>query len=479
MPDLSTSIPSGTENAGAPSADNQAQSNGSAPSSGSQTSGGEDCRYQSAAPVSNAASPVYWIANAEEALPEEDTHFRAFFSQRTSRMFPRFITALHPGDILVTPVPIDRDFAGYLGGIMHLGDPRNFIMDVPLEPTCLIAGSAEKALAGLKPRLSFYTESARSAEVAENLGAQYAGTDIELVKSGLIDNLNDKGWFKSFAASCGVPAVPGIEVNGLDALREAVEKLPYEKIMLRKVKFAGGAGNLSGTKEELAPCLEDWAQGRILAEPFLDIAEVAGTLARITDDGPEIMGQDCQVFTDGHWCGFSYPYCETAGFDSCHRPGCVNCAKHKTSPVILDYSLRIARKAFEMGARGYMNADWAILNGTREVIALECNFRHNGLSYVLDLASALFGAERRGLFIESREEIPSAERSFSKLYDRLAEVSFKDSPLLYAPGSSLPCAVITSPPFESDDGITFSAAFFGTSKEEALKGMETLMEAAK
>lgn len=459
MPDLSSSIPYDTESAGAPFA---------------------DCQAQSAAPGSYAASPVYWIANAEEALPEEDTHFRAFFSQRTSRMFPRFITALHPGDKLVTPVPIDMDFARYLGIIMHLGDPDDFIMKVPLEPSCLITKSCEKALCDVKPpRLSFYTESARSGDMTELLGAHYAGTDIELVKSGLIDNLNDKGWFKNFAESCGVPTVPGIETEGLGELREAIERLPYEKLMLRKVKFAGGAGNMSGTKAELAPRLEEWAQGRILAEPFLDIAEVAGTLARITDDGPEIMGQDCQVFSDGHWCGFSYPYCETAGFDSCYTPGCVRCAKHKTSPVILDYSLKLARKAFELGARGYMNADWAILNGTREVIALECNFRHNGLSYVLDLASALFGSERRGLFIESREEIPSGERSFSKLYDRLAKVSFKDSPLLYAPGSSMPCAVITSPPFESDNGITFSAAFFGTSKKEAMKGMEKLMEAAK
>ncbi|MCR5662196.1 MAG: hypothetical protein K6G50_08720, partial [bacterium] len=291
MPDLSSSIPSDAQSAGAPFTDNQAQSIGSASFTDNQA--------QSAAPGSHAASPVYWIANAEEALPEEDTHFRTFFSQRTSRMFPRFITALHPGDVLVTPVPIDRDFAGYLGGIMHLGDPCDFIMDVPLEPTCLITGSAEKALAGMKPRLSFYTESARSAEMAEHLGAQYAGTDIELVKSGLIDKLNDKGWFKSFAHSCEVPTVPGIEADGIDEVKEAVEKLPYEKIMLRKVKFAGGAGNLSGTKEELVPRLEDWAQGRILVEPYLDIAEVAGTLARITNNGPEIMGQDCQVFSDG------------------------------------------------------------------------------------------------------------------------------------------------------------------------------------
>ena len=306
-----------------------------------------------------------------------------------------------------------------------------------------------------------FVESPRVLRLAEETGIPAGRSRADLVRSGRIGELNDKAWFKAFAASQGLPTVSGEVAFSREQLQEAIVRMSprYPDLMLRKGVFAGGAGNTHGKGPELLGRVATWyAGGSVLVEPFLDMASVAGSLAWLGASGVRFLGIDLQVIREGSWSGFDYPHPAGAGADR-----------------IREGTLSLAEELHQQGARGYLNLDWAFLQGSPEApLLLECNFRHNGFGYVTELAEKYFGPSWERLVIASREGLPTSSRSAAELLERLSGLCLEGHPvLLSAPGGACG-AVLTSPP----EAGSFSVAVFGEDAGWVKRALERVEEAA-
>lgn len=377
--------------------------------------------------------PSLFLANAEEVLPDTDPGYADFVATKTRRMFPRFLLGLRPGDCLVTPVAPPGDFRSYVADLLGMPLPEVVHVREHSRPYSLVDSLRQHpGLLGDRRgwRLEPFMQTARSAALAEELGLETDPTPV-----GLSRQLNDKAAFRDWARES---VVPGQVVQDRQALEEALRQAPTGRCMLRKPCAAGGAGNLHGTPGELLARLDGWyGGGAVLVEPFLDFAAVAGSLSRLEADGPRFVGVDLQVIRDGSWSGFDYPYPRRHGLE--------------------EGATRLAWRAWHAGARGWMNLDWGFPAGEPDhPLLLECNFRHNGFGYVMDLAGRLFGNIDRA--IRSREGLPTTARSTGELLAR-----------------GLPQeAIITLPP---EDGA-FSVAVFAPDPDEAAAILHRVQQVA-
>lgn len=382
--------------------------------------------------------PSLFLANAEEVLPDTDPGYADFVATKTMRMFPRFLLGLRPGDCLVTPVLPPEDFRRYVADLLQM--PPSEVVHVPehSRPYSLVESlRMSPGLLGDRRgwRLEPFVQTARSAALAAELGLDTDPTPV-----GLSRHLNDKASFQESASGMGLEVVPGRTVHDRPELERALRQAPPERrCMLRKACAAGGAGNLHGTPAELLARLDGWyGGGPVRVEPFLDFAAVAGSLMYLEPDGPRFVGVDLQVIRDGAWCGFDYPF-----------------PRHST-PLLVGMS-RLAYATWHAGGRGWMNLDWGFPAGEPDrPLLLECNFRHNGFGYVMDLGRRLFGDAPMALC--SREGLPTTARGTDDLLSR-----------------GLPReAVVTLPP---QDGA-FSVAVFAADPEEAAAILHRVQQVA-
>lgn len=382
--------------------------------------------------------PSLFLANAEEVLPDTDPGFADFVATKTMRMFPRFLLGLRPGDCLVTPVLPPADYRDYVAALLGMPAPEIVHVRNHSRPYSLVDSlRKEPGLLGDRPgwRLEPFMATARTAALAAELGLETDATPPDLGRA-----LNDKAGFKGWAAGLGIDVMPGRTVLDRRSLEEALRQAPAERCMLRKACAAGGAGNLAGPPEELLARLDGWyGGGALLVEPFVEFGSVVGTLMRLEADGSHFVGLDLQVIRDGAWSGFDYPF-----------------PRHVTA--ILTGMSRLAHAAWRGGARGWMNLDWGLPAGEPDrPLLLECNLRHNGFGYVMDLGRRLFGPGP--LSIRSREGLPTTAHTTDELLAR---------------GFPRDRAVITLPP---QDGA-FSVAVFAPDPEEADRLLPRVREVA-
>ncbi|HNW36885.1 MAG TPA: hypothetical protein PKM25_18235, partial [Candidatus Ozemobacteraceae bacterium] len=265
------------------------------------------------------------------------------------------------------------------------------------------------------------------------------------------NQLNDKLECKRIAGHLGIETIPGISADDLPGLRRAIRDASqfYDgELMLRKVQSAGGVGNLSGRPDELLAAVHGWyADGSVLIEPRLDLEETLGSLVDIERDGPRFVGIDSQILENGGWVGFRYPFADS-----------------DITQNIYEYSQAYGRAAHQLGARGYLNLDWGVIreaDGTRRVILIECNFRHNGFSHIIDLGTRLTGLSGEMLharFLATLPVKPECEQ-FAGLYAALAgKQTRRAASLLLEPSVSDTGAVIILPPTGGKAGIAVFAA---------------------
>lgn len=409
-----------------------------------------------------------WVANAEEALPEDDPFYEHNVATKTMRIFPRFMLCLKPGDCLVLPTRVPDDFADYIIRLLklspreeclyqfsHLSKPYTMADSILEDPKALEELRKKTATGGWK--IEPFIETPRIVRLARETGLRTELTQPELVWHGMINVLNDKSCFKKLSSTLNIPTVPGLEANSLAELKKAIKFSAerYTDIMLRKVKYAGGAGNRHGSAEELMAVVSDWySGGKVLVEPFLDLSTVAGSLAYLDRDMAKFIGMDLQVFRNGGWTGFEYPYPESEGG---HR--------------VQEYTERLAEAMQLSGARGYLNIDWAFTKDEpQSPMALECNFRSNGFGYVTEFAEKYFGDSWRDMTISCREAIDTEEKSTGALIYRFKDRKINGRPLLISEPGATEGAVITAPPFDGG----FSAAVFSRDPEFTRRGLEIL-----
>lgn len=415
--------------------------------------------------------PRLWLANAEEALPDGDSFFAEFFAEKTMKMFPRFLVSLQPGDCLVIPDRLSEKYVHYINDILQLGDPAQRVLSVQLDRSCFLVESvlndslarqiiAEK-FSGPEWSIEPYISTERAVKLSRVLNLPLRGTAREVVLSGYVEQLNNKAYFKSWASELGIPVIPGREAHNFGTLRQAIElidsTLPrpgQDEIMLRKVKFAGGAGNYHGKKAKLLSVIKKWySGGHILVEPFLKLGRVCGSLAEMTDEGVTWLGQDVQFFRDGSWHGFDSPF-------EANSPD-----EAQGAQLIKEGTLKLAESAWQRGARGQINFDWAFrLNPDKSgqgVVAVECNFRQNGFGYIIDLARKYFPDNWRELYICSREEVATSVVTGRFLHEILSFLTYEGEPILIEQPGARRGAVVTVPPIRGG----FSLCIFGDSRK--------------
>ena len=422
--------------------------------------------------------PKLYVANAEEALPTNDILFSKYFSAKTTNIYCRLLTELHPGDKLLVPEAVATSFGAYMNRLLGIGGGEQTVIQVEQVGCQLLADlilNDSRVMEELRNKfrapewyLEAFIETANVIRLAQALDLPTRGTAPELVEAGLIETYNSKSQFKRIAREAGLPTVPGTYATTATELADKVRQLGrhYRRLMLRKAKYAGGHGNLAGTMDELLPQLNSWYnEGAVLVEPFLDIEEVAGSLVRITDHNLEFLCIDRQIIHNSGWVGFTMPFCPQ---DMEALYGDFNIDK-----VRLD-ALELAHQAQLRGVRGLMNLDWAFTRNHRdEPIILECNLRHNGLSYIVEFAQAYFGPNWGEQTVYCREYVPCALPDFEQLRRRLSQLCWRgEKVFIDEPGRSRGL-VITHPPRQ---GIV-ALAIFGPD-QEYIDGVRLLAEQA-
>ncbi|MGM9992761.1 MAG: hypothetical protein ACI376_07975 [Candidatus Bruticola sp.] len=403
--------------------------------------------------------PKLFLPNAESVMPPSEGGFANFFKRKTLKVFPRFICSLKPGDILVTPTDIDYAFQKYLCSLLELGRPEETIIKVQMAPSCLLTDSLKadlQAWATIKERcpkdnweIEPYIQTESILELGRELGLPVRGTDKQNIALGLIENLNSKDFCKALAIGAGCQVPLGMCADSYESLDRAICKVANEtfnhpadtepKLMLRKVQSAGGAGNLAGPPQYLRSRIKHWyGGGRVLVEPYINFETVCGSLNFIDNEGSHFIGLDSQVFDqDGGWCGFDSPaiLAETSEDSTLKR-------LHSNIDSL-------GRAISATGARGYLNMDWGLTrnsSGELTPMFLECNFRHNGLGYVLEVAKQLCGDEWKKLYISSREKISTSLNNTDQLLSKLSSLTCEGTPLLLRKKGDRCGLLVTSPP---------------------------------
>lgn len=414
--------------------------------------------------------PRLWVANAEEALPEDDIFYSKNIATKTMRIFPRFLLCLKRGDCLVVPTDIQEDFADYIIKLLDLLPPEKTLLKINhlSKPYTMVDSILDdkEAVNNIKQLtksndwvIEPFIETPRIIRLAREINIPTDMTHPELVWNGMINVLNDKASFKRLSSTLNIPVVDGFETDSMPALEKAIKLSgeKYDEIMLRKVKYAGGAGNMHGSVDELLKTIPDWYNGgKVLVEPFLNLHSVAGSLAYLGQEKTHFIGIDKQVFKNGGWTGFEFPYPQGKGRSK-----------------VKEYTQRLADAVQSSGARGYLNLDWAFTKEAPEnPIALECNFRSNGFGYVTDFAEKYFGRTWQNMYISCRESIPTSAKDTATLIKNFEKIKVNNRPLLITEIGAKEGAVITSPPFDGG----FSAAVFSKDPDYTKEALRVLQE---
>ncbi|HOY67145.1 MAG TPA: hypothetical protein PLP29_09660 [Candidatus Ozemobacteraceae bacterium] len=405
--------------------------------------------------------PKLWFANIEEVFLDADTDEQGSLATKVSVWTPRFLFHAAPGDAVIVGNAVDQRFIAYASAVSGFtstlpvlfptAEPRPFLLaEAVLADRRLLDAARELCRDGgwvLEP----YLQTENALRVAAEIGIPGNPTHNILIEEGLSQQLNDKLECKRIAGHLGIETIPGISANDLVGLRRAVKDASQfhdGELMLRKAQSAGGVGNLCGAPDELLPRLENWySNGTVLIEPKLELLETLGSLVDVERHGPEFIGIDSQILENGGWVGFTYPFTDQDIADQIHRE-----------------SLAFGRAAHQLGGRGYLNLDWGIVrndDGSRRAVLIECNFRHNGFSHLIDLGARLTGLNRGLLHARFLATLPVRPEcgTFAGLHAALAgKIGKRSASLLLEPGVSEAGAVIILPPEDGRAGIAIFAA---------------------
>lgn len=418
--------------------------------------------------------PKLFLPNAENVIPSSEGGFSEFFHHKTLRVFPRFLCSLNPGDILVTPTQIEPSFQRYICALLDLGAPEQTVINVKMAESCLLTEAIqadEAARQAIRERcqgegwfVEPYIQTEPIVELSRQLNLPLKGTAPEYLALGLIDSLNSKDFCKALAIGAGCQVPPGMWADSLASLEQTIDSVSAQLseqygqaqplLMLRKIQSAGGAGNLAGTAAQLKAALPHWYGGsRVLVEHFLNFETVCGSLSLVDSQGCHFVGLDSQVFDNGgSWCGFDYP-ANVVGPE----------AEAAISKLLANID-RLGRAVYLSGARGYLNMDWGLARNSQgglEPVFLECNFRHNGFGYVIDIAKHFFGPRWSSLYISSREALPTTATTTDELLSKLDSLTYEGEPLLLHKTRGRRGLVITSPPTQGSAAL----AALGESEE--------------
>ncbi|MFA6584758.1 MAG: hypothetical protein WCS77_10715 [Elusimicrobiaceae bacterium] len=343
-----------------------------------------------------------WLINLEDTIgPEHAGHILDSY-------LLRYLPLVRGGDCFITPHKLNPDFVNYIRRIRNLPEPETWLTVLDsvseLYSLCASVRKNENVLKHLRRlgatgeyALHPFIQTAGALQLAQDCGLHWTGTAPGAVKNGYPLLLNDKAHFKEVSKTLGINAIPGFIENTPDGIKKSAHELAggtNRQIIIKKAFSGGGYGNYAGTLDHVLSYAAQWHKGEtVLVEPYEDFATVCGTLAEITEDGCFFLGTDKQLIHNAAWRGCEYPFGNKA-----------------LNSELKELSLRYARHFRENGARGYVNLDWGIKKN-REIMAIECNFRLNGFSHIIEIAKSCFGFSRGKTKIKFLSAFPANGRT--------------------------------------------------------------------
>lgn len=336
-----------------------------------------------------------WVINLEEAVG------KTVSKDLLLQVCCRYLWCVNRGDYFISTIPIPKEYLDYLCPLKNLPVDDSWIIKIPdladydfTAAAILHCSAAFEQLLLLaktgKYKIEPYIETQRMVELAEKTGLPIGFTDKKLVRSGIVNQLNNKIYFKAISSELGIKTIPGVVAANLDEIQEAVSRICSQgngKAIIKASNSCGGCGNLSGSVDYISSRVINWYNGNeVLVEPVLNFVETVGSLAVITEHSIDYQGIDYQLIDDFCWVGCYYPY-DASRF----------------SGTIQTYTMRYAEKIQAMGGRGWLNLDWGIecgKDGEYKLVAIEANVRHNGFKYILDVAGEIFQQKRQQAYIK-------------------------------------------------------------------------------
>ena len=404
--------------------------------------------------------PRLWLINVEELASPEDPQFDSLFAPTVVGSCVRFLFCMEPGDLAYVRRVGALPEGPLVLGLRRRSQPYSLVESVFGDERLLarLAGLGRQGDWILEP----YLESQGVVALSKETGIPTDKTNPDFILNGTILKLNDKGAFRALMQELGIPTVPGYlahDLKGIVAAMDRVSRENRDRIYLKKTRYCGGMGNISGGRDEILRRLPSWYnKGEVLVEHALDFAGVAGTLMTLGHDSVRFWGVDAQRL-DGHeWAGFDYPH-----------------PNLEAAALLCELSLKIANAVHRRKARGDLNLDWGLprdgLGRSRPVI-LECNFRHNGFGQMLRFARKYFGirADQTRIRYHVHFRLRDRAAGFGAVARALAGTAVAGEPLLIDSPGRRRGAVVMMPPKNGACAL----ALFGDSADYMEEAAERL-----
>jgi hypothetical protein len=419
--------------------------------------------------------PRIFLPNTEDVADSNDILYESTQVVKSWYLCMRSFFCLEKGDLIVIPKEPEAEFANYARMVNRFEEDDNFyiVLNKTTKPYSLVESILQdqyvlNILNDLSKSgkwvLDAYMNTISVAKLSNQVNIPLKGISYSIVEKGLPDKLNNKYFFKILSKDLGIEVAPFIYADNVVSIVDAMKKISgdgYKTIILKKIRNAGGDGNLVGSKEELLGKLHDWYNiGGVLVEPYIDLCEVIGSLVDINNGYYKWRGINKQFIADSKWNGFSYPH-----------------AARQLTDDIKRLSIKYAVALYEMGARGCLNIDWGVVkkdNGLTP-LALEINFRHNGFAYILDMAEKYFGPKGSLMNIAYHSEIKLRNNKckFTDLLYILRNISVNGESILIDKSHKGAGVIIT----QLLNNEKFGLAIFGESEDYVNEAYLKVMEA--
>lgn len=329
----------------------------------------------------------------------------------------RKVWLLRPGDVLVTEFPVQKEFRGYVCGLLGIDPDAVTSLEVPPDPALPLADALERA--GLVGRLR--------AAVAERPGIEmlpivldrptlrlaaelpvpvhpYGPGGVPESAVAEVARLNTKCGFRTVAAGLGLPLPPGrCCPDGPRLAAAARELLASEpRVLVKPSRSAGGHGLrplvradlpaldalLAVHRAESGPQPDGWVVERRLA-----VEEDVSAQVEVTGTGPEVVFTGRMRTSGGSYHGFVAPLTDVP--DDAGR-------------ALRAAALRLGDHLAGHGYRGRFSLDAAVADGRLWV--LESNVRRTATTarHALVHRLAALGGHRDLAWIADRHPGPHA-----------------------------------------------------------------------
>jgi hypothetical protein len=320
------------------------------------------------------------------------------YARKMNAVTPRKIWLAAPGDIVITPTPIEDSFRQYAEETLRT-PLRSVSCYSPLGEDCDSLAKRTAADAGLMDTLRHSAEEGKSFlcfcldiptfdlinELNFNVAHYSQRPDRSVLGAGY--RINTKSGFRQAAEAVGLNTVPGRFCDASDLGRTIAEfGAIVESLIVKVNRSSNGYGHTvirtDGRNPEELYTEADAIRKRLsfatqfVVEEYIRFASLPSVEIEIADDMIKITYICDQRCVDNAWTGMRTPPEKPA------RDYIEN---------LTDIGLRFGRHAQILGFRGVCDVDCGVTTDGRFFV-LESNFRRTGGTYLHTLAARLLGA---------------------------------------------------------------------------------------